>query len=135
MAAEQWRDSVLAVVARLPAEQRMALTLRFAEGMSYDEIGKAIDCASETAKSRVHHGLRKLRETLRSDVRESFSIEGGSTSADKLREFGNASRGPLEETQLENQNACVQNGCRIRNGQDSLMPCAVDAANLIPRRS
>ena len=135
MAAEQWRDSVWAVVARLPAEQRMALTLRFAEGMSYDEIGKAIDCASGAAKSRVHHGLRKLRETLRSDIRESVSIEGGSTSADKLGEFGNSSRGRLVETQLENQNACVRNGCRIRHGQDRLMPCPVDTTKLIARRS
>lgn len=134
MAAEQWRDSIWADVARLPIEQRMAVTLRFAEGMSYDQIAKAVNCASGTAKSRVHHGLKKLRETLSSDVREPFSSFGESAGSERIREFGNSPHNQREETKLKNQNACVQNGYGSRDGKESLMPCPFDSASLIARR-
>ena len=61
LAQSQWRESVWADVARLPAPQQTALTLRFAEEMSYEQIAETIGCAAGTAKSRVHHGLKRLR--------------------------------------------------------------------------
>jgi RNA polymerase sigma-70 factor (ECF subfamily) len=57
----QWRESIWADVARLPAAQRDAVLLRFAEGLSYEEVAQTLGCAVGTAKSRVHHGLKRLR--------------------------------------------------------------------------
>jgi RNA polymerase sigma factor (sigma-70 family) len=64
LAREQWRESVWADVARLPTVQRIAVTLRFAEGMSYQQIAETVGCATGTAKSRVHHGIKRLRQHL-----------------------------------------------------------------------
>ena len=63
MADRQWRQSVWSMVAKLPTEQQQAITLRFAEQMSYQEIAAAMDCRLGTAKTRVHHGLKRLRES------------------------------------------------------------------------
>ncbi len=58
---QQWRESIWAEVARLPDAQREAVLLRFAEGLTYEEIAQAVGCAAGTAKTRVHHGLKRLR--------------------------------------------------------------------------
>ena len=60
LADRQWRESVWSEVATLPAKQREAVLLRFAEDMSYDQIAAAMNCAVGTAKTRVHTGLKKL---------------------------------------------------------------------------
>ncbi len=62
LAHQQWRESVWASVAKLPEPQRVAVVLRFAEEMTYQQIGEALGCAEGTAKSRVHHGLKRLRQ-------------------------------------------------------------------------
>ncbi len=58
---QQWRESLWASVARLPEPQRDAVLLRFAEGMTYEQIAETVGCAVGTAKTRVHHGLKRLR--------------------------------------------------------------------------
>ena len=70
LAESQWRETVWADVARLPAAQRDAVTLRYAEEMSYEEIAETLKCAVGTAKTRVHHGLKRLRK-IRSDFADS----------------------------------------------------------------
>jgi RNA polymerase sigma-70 factor (ECF subfamily) len=65
---QQWRESVWADVAALPSAQSIAVTLRFAEGMSYQQIAETIGCAVGTAKTRVHHGLKRLRNRLDTDI-------------------------------------------------------------------
>ena len=57
----QWRESVWSAVAKLPVPQRDAVTLRYAEGLSYEQIAEVLGCACGTAKTRVHHGLKRLR--------------------------------------------------------------------------
>jgi RNA polymerase sigma-70 factor (ECF subfamily) len=73
LARRHWRESVWADVARLPASQRIAVTLRFAEEMSYQQIAETVGCATGTAKSRVHHGVKRLRRLFK---RNAGSIEG-----------------------------------------------------------
>ena len=58
----QLQESIWASVARLPSEQQTAVTLRFAEEMSYQQIAEVAGCAVGTAKTRVHHGLNRLRQ-------------------------------------------------------------------------
>ena len=63
LAHRQWRESVWAHVAELPESQREALVLRFAEEMTYQQIADILGCAEGTAKTRIHHGLKRLRRT------------------------------------------------------------------------
>jgi RNA polymerase sigma-70 factor (ECF subfamily) len=46
---------------RVPAKHRIALFLRFSEGLTYREIGLRLGCPEGTAKSRIHHALASLR--------------------------------------------------------------------------
>lgn len=63
LASRQWAMGVWKVVAGLPEQQRSAVTLRYAQEMTFEQIGRTLGCPAGTAKTRVHHGLRKLRET------------------------------------------------------------------------
>ncbi len=73
-ATSQWQQSLWSTVASLPPKQREAIVLRFAQDLSYAEIAEAIGCAEGTAKTRVHHGLKKLKnmgvEELTPDLNE-----------------------------------------------------------------
>lgn len=62
-AAEQAEEArlVQAAVASLPDEHRAVLELRFFAGASLDEIATLLGCPLGTVKSRLHHGLEKLR--------------------------------------------------------------------------
>lgn len=53
---------VWARVRALPEKQRMAVFLRSAADLSYDEVAAALDCSQEAARRSVHEGLKKLRE-------------------------------------------------------------------------
>jgi RNA polymerase sigma-70 factor (ECF subfamily) len=58
--AEQVREAV----GELPVDHRAVITLRFVEGLSYQEIAEAIDCPLGTVKSRIHYALQKIAGKL-----------------------------------------------------------------------
>jgi len=60
----EWKTSLWGQVACLPDGQRHVLVLRFSEGLRYDEISDVLGCPVGTVKSRVFHGLRKLKELI-----------------------------------------------------------------------
>ncbi len=62
-AAQQAEDArlVQAALAALPDEHRAVLELRFFAGAALDEIATLLGCPLGTVKSRLHHGLEKLR--------------------------------------------------------------------------
>lgn len=62
-AAEQAEEArlVQAALAVLPDEHRAVLELRFFAGASLAEIATLLGCPLGTVKSRLHHGLEKLR--------------------------------------------------------------------------
>jgi DNA-directed RNA polymerase specialized sigma24 family protein len=43
---------------------REALLLRYGEELRYDEMAKVLDVGEATLRSRVHHGLKALRDLL-----------------------------------------------------------------------
>src|SRR5579859_4163407 len=45
---------VRSAVAALPADQRMAIVLRYTQGLSYDEIAEILGCAAGTVASRLN---------------------------------------------------------------------------------
>ncbi len=63
-AAEASEDAarIRRAVASLPEEHRLVVELRFFAGATLDEIAAALDCPLGTVKSRLHHGLEKLRQ-------------------------------------------------------------------------
>lgn len=59
------RDTVSRLLSRLPPEQRLALTLREAEGMTYEEIAKAMSCSLDSVKARIKRARAELLEMSR----------------------------------------------------------------------
>ncbi|TVR63829.1 MAG: RNA polymerase sigma factor [Gemmatimonadales bacterium] len=48
----------------LPPKQKMSVSLRLFDGLSFREIGRAIDSSEGAARVNYHHGIRRLRELL-----------------------------------------------------------------------
>ncbi len=63
-------------LAKLPADQREAVTLKVYQGFKFEEIAAIADCPVSTAKSRVYAGLEALKRML-------APIEGGPARAGK----------------------------------------------------
>ena len=59
------RSELAAVLAVLPAKQREVLLMRFLDGMTLDEIARALRIPLGTVKSRLHNALIALREDER----------------------------------------------------------------------
>jgi RNA polymerase sigma-70 factor, ECF subfamily len=53
---------VEALLGRLPPKQRMAVTLRVQQGLSYAEVATALDCTEGAARVNYHLGVKRLRE-------------------------------------------------------------------------
>jgi RNA polymerase sigma-70 factor (ECF subfamily) len=58
------RKRINAEIDRLPERQRMALSLRIFEDMSFKEIAHIMECPYDTAKANYRHGLLKLKERI-----------------------------------------------------------------------
>jgi len=61
---EEQRDNVWAAVASLSEAHREAVVLRYAEGLTYEEIAQATSCPIGTVKSRLHQALSSLQKML-----------------------------------------------------------------------
>lgn len=55
---------VRSALARLPEAMREALLLRYGEELRYDEIARVLGDNESTLRSRVHHGLKSLKNEL-----------------------------------------------------------------------
>jgi RNA polymerase sigma-70 factor (ECF subfamily) len=61
-------DTITAVLAALPPQQRAALLLARMEGFSYEEVAESLNCSLSAVKSLIHRATLTLRERLQ-DVR------------------------------------------------------------------
>jgi len=52
-------------ISQLPEHQRLCVELRFRQGFDIGEIAEALGCAPGTVKSRLHYGLKKLADLLK----------------------------------------------------------------------
>ncbi len=57
-------ESVRGAVALLPEDQRLVLTMRIYQELTYEEIGEILGCSTGTAKSRMFYAMEKLRRHL-----------------------------------------------------------------------
>ncbi|HEY8341784.1 MAG TPA: sigma-70 family RNA polymerase sigma factor [Calditerricola sp.] len=64
LAHQQVRHALL----RLPWEQRTALILRYYHDLRYEEIAQVMACPVGTVRSRIHHGLARLKRLLSAEV-------------------------------------------------------------------
>lgn len=58
------RDEIQRALARLSADDRAILALRFAADLDMTEVAAAVDVPLGTAKSRLHRALARLRHQL-----------------------------------------------------------------------
>jgi RNA polymerase sigma-70 factor (ECF subfamily) len=56
--------TLVQMLQRLPAPQRLAITMRYQEGLEPSEIGAVLDMPLNTVKSHLRRGLAALREWL-----------------------------------------------------------------------
>lgn len=54
-------------LAKLPEKQRLCVSLRIQEDLSYAEIGEIVGCSEAAARVNYHYGVQKLREVLGDD--------------------------------------------------------------------
>ncbi len=59
------RDRFAAALQALTPEHRMTLTLREVEGLSYDEIARAMKCRKGTVMSRLYYARKQVQEQMR----------------------------------------------------------------------
>jgi RNA polymerase sigma-70 factor (ECF subfamily) len=61
---EETHRAVLAALARLPREQRLALELSFYGGLTHEQIAERLAVPLGTVKSRIRLGMGRLRTSL-----------------------------------------------------------------------
>ena len=61
---EELRSIVSSAIESLPEEQRIVITLRDIQGLSYEEIAEVLDCPSGTVKSRINRARQALKIVL-----------------------------------------------------------------------
>ena len=62
---EELRETMAKTIAGLPEELRLAITLREAEGLSYEEIAQTMECPVGTVRSRIF----RAREAIDRDLK------------------------------------------------------------------
>ncbi|MBS0260632.1 MAG: RNA polymerase sigma factor [Planctomycetes bacterium] len=68
--ATEWKAELWDAVSKLPEAQRETVVLRFAEGLSYEDIAQVLKCPLGTVKSRLHLALGALEKGLKQHVRK-----------------------------------------------------------------
>ena len=58
-------ETLRAAIAELPALQREALLLKLQHELSYEEIAEVLAVPVGTVRSRLHHAVLRLRETIK----------------------------------------------------------------------
>lgn len=58
-------DRATALLGQLPEKQRMTVSLRIHQGLSYQEIGRVLDCTEGAARVNYHLGVKRLRELMK----------------------------------------------------------------------
>lgn len=63
---EELRSVVNSAINSLPEDQRLVISLRDIQGLSYDEISEVLDCPGGTVKSRINRARQALKNVLAS---------------------------------------------------------------------
>ena len=63
------------LISQLPDDQRDALILILAAGMTYDEAGEVCGCSAGTIKSRVSRARETVKRRFVSSERSSYAVK------------------------------------------------------------
>lgn len=75
------REQIRSEIDKLPQRQRLALTLRIFDDLSFKEIAAIMNCPYDTAKANYRHALLKLRDRFENDLNlKSWSFENEATT-------------------------------------------------------
>jgi len=66
----EFRGHVTAAVDQLPPQLRIAVVLRYTEGLSYDQIAEVLTCSPGTVASRLHRAHKALEHRLSHLIKE-----------------------------------------------------------------
>lgn len=77
----------------LPERQRIAITLRVFEDLSFKEIAQIMNCPYDTAKANYRHALLKLRETFELQMGKGGDLENWNSLFGSEANDGRASSG------------------------------------------
>lgn len=75
------REMIDSAMKRLPPDDRLILSLRAIDGMSYAEIGEAMALKAGTVKSRLARAREKMRRLLDGNFSEKASSDSGKGGA------------------------------------------------------
>ncbi len=67
-------EKVMQALSELSSQQRLIFLLKHHEGMTYEEIAKAVGCSTGTAKKSMSRAVIKLRERLNVDVQSTTTL-------------------------------------------------------------
>ena len=67
-------EKVMQALSELSSQQRLIFLLKHHEGMTYEEIAKAVGCSTGTAKKSMSRAVVKLREHLNVDVQSTTTL-------------------------------------------------------------
>lgn len=67
-------ERIREAVGELPRKQRLVFTLSFYEGLTYEEIGRLLNCSPGTVASRKHIAVKKLASKLKRMAPEGYAL-------------------------------------------------------------
>jgi len=67
-------EKVMQALSELSSQQRLIFLLKHHEGMTYEEIAKAVGCSTGTAKKAMSRAVIKLREHMNVDVQSTTKL-------------------------------------------------------------
>lgn len=75
LAEKDVRESLRTEIDKLPQRQRLALTLRVFDDLSFREIAEIMECPYDTAKANYRHALMKLKTEMKGNTNYKFWLE------------------------------------------------------------
>lgn len=69
---QEFRETLMSAIDKLPENQQLTLTLFYLNGMSYHEVANFLEVSQATVKSRLQRARRNLREELGAMVEQTF---------------------------------------------------------------
>lgn len=79
------REQIQTEIEKLPERQRLALTLRIFDDLSFKEIAEIMGCPYDTAKANYRHALLKLKDRFENDLGlKSWTLENSDSPAQFL---------------------------------------------------
>ncbi len=83
-------DAMQSALDRLPPYHRAVIVLREVEGLSYEEMAKALDVSKGTIMSRLFHARRKMQAMLREALGDEVPAGDGDGDEEKPSEADDA---------------------------------------------